>query len=348
MRVAVCEQCGATIDETASSCPVCGALFSTEPVAAPTTPDPRTERVRTLLAQARLAHEQGDLAAALRYGHEALAEQPDCSTTHALLGHVCEESGDNAAARAHFQAALRVGESAPEAQLFAPALVEMLPVRPVQTKWITPVLIGCVLFSALGVLFTFLPAARRGQQAIVVKLNAAGKAKPDTRPLVPRWAEHVPTPVRPANTTVQPSDTTPAVSDVEHSTVKNSQPPVAAVQEDAPMTVLGSSARTAIPVDPTTPTLEQAEQAYFKGEFERAITIYESLLTTESEPEPRLSQNLGWCYHRLGNAKKATEHLQRAANGYRALLTTNPDNVTAYQALQSCEATLRTLNAPAK
>ncbi|MHB9133267.1 MAG: tetratricopeptide repeat protein [Armatimonadota bacterium] len=299
--------------------------------------------IRQLLVQARLHQHEGDLTTALRCAREALSLRPECSTIHALLGHLYEQSGNASAAHYHFQAALAVKEE--------PAIdgcagwtepPPPTPARPTPGLWLAVVLIGCVLFSGLAVVYSFLPEGRKVTHGAVVQIP------PEKRPPLPEEPRWVWTNMPEGVVVEQPgSDQPPA-----EATTAEGQPPVATpestagtngVRQASAETVLGPSVRPRIVAEPTHPTLEQADQAYFTGQYERAVTVYEEVLQHDNTPNPRLYQDLAWCYQQLGNSTEAAEHLHKAVLGYKALVVSEPQSTVARQGLQSCEAALRTL-----
>ncbi|HOF88556.1 MAG TPA: hypothetical protein PLZ36_10700, partial [Armatimonadota bacterium] len=71
----------------------------------------------------------------------------------------------------------------------------------------------------------------------------------------------------------------------------------------------------------------------------------ESLLRASETPNPRLHQDLAWCYQQLGNSGKATQHLGEAVRGYQRVLMDEPHNAAAQHGIAACQAALRSLRA---
>ena len=120
-------------------------------------------------------------------------------------------------------------------------------------------------------------------------------------------------------------------------------PPSATGAGSVPEEVLGPSAHTLVQSTAVKPTLEAADQAYFRGEYAQAVVIYEAVLQQDDKQNPRLFQDLAWCYQQLGNSQKAADNLGKAVQGYRDVLATEPDSTTAQRELESCQAALNTL-----
>ncbi|HEY3378900.1 MAG TPA: hypothetical protein VGL77_15550 [Armatimonadota bacterium] len=309
-------------------------------------PDPRDAQIRHLLDQARTSQQNGDLTTALRAAREALTLRTDCSTIHALLGHIYEQQGNLSAAHYHFQSALQVTVPAETDLISMPSAMSVIPAKQPQAGVMVLVLISCILFSGLAALFTFHSGRRQVEQSNVFQI-------PIARPPLatnPHWTwKTLPVPVAVSPTIAKtPAPATPpapatgaiAVSNpLPSSSVATPPPP----PEPTPPAVLGPSAHSGVPAEPAEPKLETADQAYFRGEYARAITAYEALIAQESKPNPRLFQDLAWCYQQLGNSQKASDYLGKAIQGYKALLDTDSTNAAAQQGRASCEAALRAL-----
>ncbi|OPZ80928.1 MAG: hypothetical protein BWY76_03198 [bacterium ADurb.Bin429] len=71
--------------------------------------------------------------------------------------------------------------------------------------------------------------------------------------------------------------------------------------------------------------------------------MYEALLRASESPNPRIHQDLAWCYQQLGNSGKATQHLTEAVRGYQRVLVDDPQNAAAQHGIAACQAALRAL-----
>ena len=299
--------------------------------------DPREEQLRALIETARGSAQCGDIAAALRYAREALAQRSDCSTTHALLGQLYEQQGDLAAARYHFQAALNV---TPEA-VVVPAPLPV-PQKQPHAAVLLLVLIGCILISGLAALFAFRPSSRGDEQSTVL-------FEPGRRHAIetPRWTMNVPTPMlKHENASAPP--VAPATTHTPDTTAPPTSTPPSGTPDSliAPPTVLGPSAHAhGVEAIAGKPSLEAADQAFFRGEYDKAVTLYEAVLPQEENLNPRVYHDLAWCYQQLGNSQKASEYLGKAVQGYQAQLASEPSNIAAQQGLASCQAALHTISA---
>jgi Tfp pilus assembly protein PilF len=340
MRELICEQCGATFAAGLADCSTCGARAENPRADV----DQRVARVQHLLGLARQCHQDNDVTTALRHAREALSLDPDSTTIHALLGQLYEQSGNEAAARYHFQAALSVAAKTGD----SPQLIDTsgMATPPRNAGWMTWVLVGCLLCSGLAVVFAFWDGDRHtDERAAILQMELE---RPPLRH-TPRWTWRVPAPL-PEATTVPPAsapvETTTTPTTAEHNE------PVVATQESVeetveplarPPSVLGPSALDPGALDRRAATIESADRAYFAGKYEHAVTMYEELLRNDEHASPRLHQDLAWCYQHLGNSTKAAEHLTAAVKGYRALVTRDPQNTAAEQGLQRSEAALRVL-----
>lgn len=303
--------------------------------------DPHDAVIRQLLDKARQSSQAGDIAQALCYAREALQQRNDCSTIHALLGQLYEQQGDAAASRYHFQAALNVATCDADGELLP---LEPEPARQPQAAGVMLlVLIGCIVISGLAALFTFHPGRDSADLGSVQLLPRA--AHSDS----PRWTWRVPaampnppapdgpavglTPGPPAGTDARPP-VTPAANVTENPGTADGDGSI----------VLGPSARGRDSRSLSgRPSLEKADQAFFRGEFDMAVTQYEAILPTLEQPDPRIYRDLAWCYQQLGNSGKAADYLMRATEGYRSLLAADAGNAAAQQGLASCTAALHTL-----
>lgn len=272
----------------------------------------------------------------------------DESAVHALLGHLYEQSGEKSAARKHFQLALTVAPSQSSEQN-SPFEPEVSVVQQTRNAWLMVVLIGCVIFSGVGVLFTLLPGPHNVERGQIFQQSLL---KPTEHPKIePRWTWKVPSPVRhdtpePAPDVPEPPAPSKAVLAVDqHIETPRIQPAPQPDDAPSPMQVLGPSASAGMPAEATEPTIELADQAYFHGKYERAVTIYEEVLRRQEKADPRILQNLAWCYQQLGNSEKAADDLATAIAGYQAQFAEDPHNIAAQQGCRSCEAALRSLQA---
>jgi len=345
MTVLTCAHCGAIVYEVHDKCPYCNGVLGETPIS-----DPRIRLLCDLLEKAHVEQEAGDIGAAIRTANEALLLRQDCSSTHALLGQLYEQSGDHASARDHFGQALAVDPACPcsEEPLSLPAPT---PTPAAHGSWMTLVLIGCVIFSGLAALFTIWPferSERSGIVNIVTQPDRSVTAKP-------RWDFRVPSPLHMIMPTPTPSAPPPTpmadpsggvlVSE-NQSTEPTAAPPVPAPAPAPTQLVLGPSASIRAPALPIEPTVEDAERASFSGKFERAIAIYEAIIRTQDKPAPGLHQQLAWCYQQLGNSAKAEEHLNQAIQGYRKQLEAAAKNTAAQQGVKTCESALTALHDP--
>jgi hypothetical protein len=328
----------------AGACQACGAPCEAVPAAGTVA---ATQLARQLVARARESQLTGDLPAALACAHQALELRPQCSSIHALLGHLYERSGDSVAARTHFEQALQV-----TATVECPVLPDTADaLRGGGSGWRVWVLVGCILVSGLAALYSCWPHANAGGQAAIFYRTAARPALPST----PDWKwedaqrpSALPAPILtpaqppvPLSTAVPPLPAPPVVSVV--SVVAPAPPPAPTPAPAVPPAVLGPSARSTLAPSPLAPLLDKADQAYFSGQYEQAISLYEAILTQEEHPHPRLHQDLAWCYQHVENSARAAEHLDLAVAGYQSLLDEEPQNATAHQNLHSCQVALRAL-----
>ena len=287
---------------------------------------------RNLLFQARLYQQKGDLANAIQCAADALAIRPQCSAVHALLGALYEQKGEYAAARRHFQKALSVTPEADDECSVPPEVVaaDAVIARQPTGGWVLPVLIGCIVFSGLAALFTLWPTGGNVERGSIILRIIKPKSSPLPRP-----------DFSPKNDTRQPPGPPPAPPVKVENPV--GAPNANTASTDGEPKVLGPSVTSGMPALSGEPTFEQAEQAYFNREFERAISIYEKLLTTQDQPNPLIHKRLAECYQWLGNTRKAGYHLQQAINGYREQLENDPADAAAQQELRNCTRMLETL-----
>ncbi len=317
MNVLTCSECGEVIPESAKRCPVCGAETPGDGKQQPAAIPPCEQHFQQLMSHAKQCQQVGDLPSALDYALAALELRCDESAVHALLGHLYEQSGNTEAALEHFQFALQVSPAAAETVQKPEMEVETATIHQARNAWLMAVLIGCVLFSGLAALFTIFPGERNIGRSTIIPLSSRQE---------PPWISKVPTPIRislpPAVATNKPEPEAKTVLALDqHVETPNPAPPVPQEKMPPPITlpavVLGPSASAGIPAEVTTPTMEEADQANFQGKYERAVSIYEELLCKQEKPDPRMLQNLAFCYQQLGNSEKAAEHLGQAVQGYQ-------------------------------
>ncbi|MHB9025615.1 MAG: tetratricopeptide repeat protein [Armatimonadota bacterium] len=345
MTASFCKYCGVSVDQTALCCSACGKSLQVSEQDGAQISDSQQLQVRQLLARARLCQQDGDLVAALRTAREALSLNPECNTIHALLGQLYEQSGNSSAARYHFQAALTVPPTSTDECSVEEIIPALLPQRAPQGRWMGPLLLACVLMSGLAVLFTFRPLGRHHDGASILVTPS------QTNRTSPRWVWTVDIPrqadtkpgagSQPATASQNTQSNGTMLVSKEDPTPSPPNPP--APSTSAPENVLGPSLHGRVVAKPTAASAEQADQAYFAGQYERAVTIYEKVIQREETPNPRLYQDLAWCYQQLGNSAKAAENLDHAMRGYKQALAENPDSSMAQQGLRSCEAAYRTL-----
>ncbi len=342
MAWTTCAICGATLADTARQCPVCKAPRTT----ALTLPDPDAQTIylHQLIAQARQCQQQGDLQPALRFAREALYLRTDCSAIHALLGQLYEQIGDEISARYHFREALSV-EPGPVCVDALPTPVPK-PVRSARAGWMTWMLIGCILISGMAIFVTFWSPEHRNTHAALLRDNLSEPRLPQ-----PAWHWNTGDPTEAGASALVVSPEVPAPTNDAPATVAVNDPTLPQ-PDDAPVgppavlpVVLGPAARERVPVELPTATVDNADKAYFNGDFERAVTIYEELLRRDDPNNPRLHQDAAWCYQQLGNSEQAALHLQRAVLGYQAALDKEPGNAPAQQGLRACNEALTALTA---
>lgn len=366
MRGTTCAQCDTAITEQNERCQACGAPVLTPAPVDLTDNDPNNLRVRVLLEQARRHQQDGNLIMALRVAREAERLRPDCSTVHALLGQLYEQSGDLASAHQHFQQALTISSTPGADDCLVTPPVPPETTRPTHGWWITLVLIGCVLFSGIATLFALLPGEhqdtrgnilQRQQKATVTPLPPAKDPLPDVQIPPPAQNAHASTPDserRVSDPGMAERLYIPAPAPTPKPSPTPVAPPLPLAPPDSTVTktasdgtpvafVLGPGASRGSRITASDPSQEDADNAFFTGKFERATAMYEALISTQERPDPRLQQNLATCYQRLGNSKKAEEHLQGAVKGYQAQVSERPDDAAAQQNLKSCQANLQTL-----
>ena len=325
--------------EDAGQCPHCGAPVTNPACADAAEADPVTQQARTLLQRARECQRQDDVESAVRLAREALALRPACSAAHALLGSLYDQRGDDAAARYHFQLALSVTPGLEDENCVPlPLVLEAAAARPAQHGWMLPVLIGCIVFSGLAALFTLWSGDRNVERSIALTImhpKRSTLSAPDWRRVIAPAASAAPVVDRSTASALDARST----SD-DTTLVKPFPAP------ETPTAALGPSASATVPATPAHPTIEQADQAIFNAEYERAAAIYERIMDEQDAPSPRLNQQLAMCYQRLGNSTKAEEQLERAIDGYQALVIADPRNAATRQELLSCMETLDKLRAP--
>jgi len=267
---------------------------------------------------------------------------------HALLGQLYEQLGDAVAARYHFQEALNNDSSPVCAELPSDPPVAPLP-PPARSGWAIWMLIGLVLFSGLAVFVAYWPGEHRVERGAIFWT----RIKRPQLPITPEWTWHQPlmardVPVANAADPVQNSAPSEVTSVVEHKEVatigtNNLAPPLPA--PPASPAVLGPAARRGLPVSTGEATLDDADKAYFAGQYEQAVAIYENLLLHDEANNPRLHQDAAYCYQQLGNSEQAATHLDRAILGYQTLLTQDPQSAVAQHGLTTCTVARNLLRA---
>ncbi len=343
MTISICHSCAKEVNTDLSHCPYCRAMLSR--VSPPGVMLSQADLATEHLNQARTCLQQGDIVQALCYAREALTLGADDSCTHALLGQLYELQANMTAAQYHFQSALHVtSPQHADEDATAPLLVATPPPPPRSEPIVLLlVLMSCIVFSGLAALFAFHPAAVRTiNQSRIIQTPLERPALPSTPP----WTWHVPSAI--PDDRLPENATAPLVHPDDTITPKDSAPLSKSIPNpDVPptTTVLGPAAHTHNPVNAPRATLEEADKAYFSGDYERAISMYEVVLAQDTAPGPRLFQDLAWCYQQLGNSEQAANNLQKAILGYQALLTTDTANTTAQQAKSACEHALQSLRA---
>jgi len=310
------------------------------------------QRYHELISHAKQCQLDGDLVAAIGHAQMALSLGCDVCAVHALLGHLYEQSGNALKAHQHFQRALEVAPAQAEVELSVAPMIDLPAAPQLRGVWLMAVLFGCILFSGLAALFTLFPGERNiiGHGTI---LQPGIPVLPPNKDLL--WTAKVPSPIHQllpepllehATNTPMAETNALLVGDMHVEGTRGSLPASAHVPEQlVPTAVLGPAASVNIPAEAIEPTIEHADQEYFRGQYERAINLYEEIMYRQEKPDPRMLQNLAWCYHQLGNSAKAAEHLQMAMQGYQYQLGDDPQSVSAKQGLRSCEAALHTLQA---
>ena len=346
MTLLSCPCCGTEVGEALAHCPECHAILVR---ALP--PSEQEARAADCLCKARNCQRQGDIAQALCYAREALTLGADASCTHALLGRLYELQANTTAAQYHFQSALHVAEQQDDLAepLASPQLMHESSAHQTPPSFMLLVLMGCVLFSGLAALFAFhSPAGRLITQSQLLPIQVDRPALPTAPP----WTWQVPHAMSdtPPSAIALPA---PAPTDTPVVPVSEAHPVIATPSvsstsatpstSPAPEAVLGPEAHIHHLVAEARPTIAEADQAYFDGDYERAVSIYEDVLAQHPTPNPRLYQDLAWCYQQLGNSRQAARNLQLAIQGYQALLANDAANSTAQQAKTACENALQTL-----
>jgi len=300
--------------------------------------DRREQRIRVLLDSSRTCQQRGDLCAALRYAREALALHPHCSTIHALLGHLHEQTGNKTAAQYHFQAALSVPRVLTDTRTASTRSSQEL--RQPQGRWMPVVLVGCILFSSLALLCSFWPNRPRVEHGSIQFMPTERRMSTQS----PLWTLHAPSPAQLTEPNQRQSASPhPAQATSTVLLASNDTPaPITATPENAeptaPTGVLGPPAHTRAPLAATRATMEQAHQAYAHGQYKVAATSYEELLRDQEKIDPLLYHNIAWCYYRLGNTERSTEFLEKAMQAYQTQAVLDPQSADIQQHLGSCTA----------
>ena len=292
------------------------------------------------LTLARQLQAQGDLAKATHFAREALAlDEHDCAS-HALLGELYSLQGDEAAAHYHFQAALNICEPCAEDNaVMASEIAALIPPPATQSQpgMIMLVLILCILVSGLATLFAFRSTPQSLGEGRVLQLPSA--YPPIVAP--PPWTWRVPTPVESqpevVNTPRLPREPSSRTGRTTSYQFAPEQEPVHSAA------VLGPSAHARISVPVGRPSITSASEAYERGEYERALSIYETLLAREATPSPRLYQDIAGCHQQLGNMLQAKVNLHHALDGFQQILLDDPANLDARQGVAACELALSQL-----
>lgn len=314
-----CRHCGTALVSANQRCTQCGGLARTTQ-ASVTDADFTVSR---LLRDARQLQECGELARAITVARQALALRPDCSSIHALLGHLCEQCGDHSAARYHFQAALLVAP-AMEKQPDAPPHPAPVP-RQALGGWMALLLVGCVVFSGLATLFiTFWPTDDAVTRASV---------RLSTPPSAPHTALDT------ATTTPRPSSHAPAPLAHEDQT-KSVRPITASAHPTATPRVPIPSGR---PVAVSVITRATADDAYKAGYYDKAAYLYQELLSRETGPAAELHEALANCHEQMQASEATLFHLRAAISDYQTMANADPDNAEVRAALTRCEQRLALL-----
>jgi len=342
----ICEQCGTVYSDDARQCPNCGAPVQLSVDAE--ADDPAMQLTRTLLFQARTYQQRGDLSNAIQCATDALAIRPTCSTIHTFLGSLLEQKGEIAAARRHFQKALTVAAT-PDDQCELPVLPlqESAVFRSASGGWMLPVLVGCLVFSGLAALFTLWP----GNPTIRTSSSLPYLGTMPPRLPEPNHPVQIPSVGKSATpvTTREPSGSAQSSGVIPLSVTRDETARGTALNDSLNETgVIGPSATSVLPVLPAMPTVEQADDAYSRGAYERAAAIYEKVLTGEAQGNPHVHQHLALSYQHLGNTNKAAHHLRLAVAGYRLALDADPQNADLQRELQSCQALFNALQTDIK
>jgi tetratricopeptide (TPR) repeat protein len=356
MKPRNCQHCGRGLDETASCCPTCGWDAPSRPLKSEQHVDTHEVPLQQLLVIARRHLQKGDITSALRYAREALTLRGDYSSTHALLGQLYDKQGNHSAARYHFQCALQVSRALPsadEAKFILPTRVPTS-LRQPSAVTIMVLLMGCIFVMGLAAVLTFRTNLRNVSKSAILQVPFSTRA---TDSIPPRWTDKVPSAINNSAPDEQPTyvnspPTAPPMASSPVTPVKVPEqppvvPPTTASTADAlpttPQHVLGPSAKIrGIAASPTL-TLEMADQAAFMGEYDKAVTIYETVISRQGDATPVVYQNLACSYLQLGNATKAEEFLAKAIQGYKDLLTADTTNVAAQQGVDNCTAALHTV-----
>lgn len=262
-----------------------------------------------LMAQKLFA--AGEIPLAVQSSLLALAYPEHECAAHALLGEIYTAAGDVTKAQMHFHAALAIN--------IRPAEIIASNTKPTQQHRSLPgimmlVLISCILLSGIAALFGLQPARHQLNEGDIFQIDNAKVYPIDS----PRWAWQVP------------------------ALIENNDTPATSV-ENPPSGALGPAGHEQLPASKINTTLKSAHEAYDRGDYQRALAIYEQLESHDEIVSPLLQQDIAFCHQQLGNSAQAQIYLHHALEGYRQLLLEDSDNIETQQGIASCESALKQL-----
>lgn len=326
-----CDRCGAPIPGTVSRCAACGYARDHHIAVTTTVADAQISR---LLIESRQYQQQGDLPHAIVVARQALALRPDCSSIHALLGHLYDQTGDTAAARYHFQAALLVSPGNIDAVPTMPPTPQDAPSpRQAIGGWVALVLTGCVIFSGLAAMFiAFWPSPDSLKR--VTATTAAAQITKSTHSVQP-----------PVSAPSSASTGIPFAASPSSMHASMSTPPAPQLEtKPSPLTPAAAEPMCElVTFDPATVDQDAADEAYAKGQYATAARMYDLLLARGDSESPYFHKRLALCFHAMSNHDAAVQHMRIAADGYHAQLDADPANTAVREEFTYCTASLRSM-----
>lgn len=273
----------------------------------------------------------GDTAKALHYAQQALAFHEHECAVHTLLGEIYNADGDHDSAKIHFQAAIAIKEH--------PTTIIDHTVLPTQHKTLPGimmlVLISCILLSGVAALFSLHPSRHHLNEGDIFQLSSVKQNRNE----VPRWTWKVPAPVK----THEVDTAQPTANLVSNPTPVKNNPTKDNSTSTQSTHVLGPSAHGQLPVDNNNITLQTAHDAYLRGEYQQALSIFEVIQSRETVISPDLQRDIAYCHQNLGNSAQAKINLRLALSGFQQQLLENADNIVAQKGIADCEIALKQL-----